>query len=145
MYYGLSLGVASLGVNIYIAFAISSAVEIPGDVLIVYPIEYWGRRPPYVLIMLISGIACLVTTTIRKFLCQLHSIIFHLRWLAYGLVYYNIKKWWRRTIVACFIALQMANSINKGANLWHFWCPCYIWNSHLFMAPGEDANSGVRF
>ena len=19
---------------------------------------------------------------------------------------------------------------NKGANLWHFWCPCYIWNPH---------------
>ena len=43
--------------------------------------------------------------------------------------------------------LEMGDSINKGANLWHFWCPVwcpvYIWNPHLFMAPGEDANSGM--
>ena len=36
-----------------------------------------------------------------------------------------------------------SDSINKGADLWHFWCPVYIWNPHLFMAPGEDANSGM--
>ena len=37
----------------------------------------------------------------------------------------------------------MGNSMNKGANVWHFWCPSFIWNPHLFMALGEDANSGV--
>ena len=38
--------------------------------------------------------------------------------------------------------VYIGDSINKGANLRHFWSPVY---PHLFMAPGEDANSGVRF
>ena len=39
----------------------------------------------------------------------------------------------------------MGLSINKGSTLRHFWCPCYTGNPHLFMAPGEDANTLARF
>ena len=78
VYYGLTLGVGSLGVNIYIASALSFVVEIPGSILIVPPIEYWGRRLPYIALMLISGIACLITAFIRKSLwtciCQHYTL-----------------------------------------------------------------------
>ncbi|XP_041460899.1 organic cation transporter protein-like [Lytechinus variegatus] len=61
VYYGLSLSTNTLGVNIYIAFAIAGAVEIPGNLVVIYPIKYFGRRPSYVFFMLVGGVACLAT------------------------------------------------------------------------------------
>ncbi|XP_072178656.1 organic cation transporter protein-like [Diadema setosum] len=61
VYYGISLATESLGVNLYIAFFVSGAVEIPAYLSVLFGIELFGRRPIIVSYMLIAGVACLVS------------------------------------------------------------------------------------
>ncbi|XP_071511134.1 organic cation transporter protein-like [Diadema antillarum] len=61
VYFGVSLSTGSLGVNVYIAFAIAGAVEIPACFGVIHPIDYFGRRPSYMACMFIAGIALLAT------------------------------------------------------------------------------------
>ncbi|XP_030851380.1 organic cation transporter protein [Strongylocentrotus purpuratus] len=61
VYYGLSLSTDSLGVDIYLAFFVSGAVEIPAYTSVLFGIEYFGRRPMIVSYMIAGGIACLAT------------------------------------------------------------------------------------
>ncbi|XP_076358160.1 carcinine transporter-like isoform X2 [Tachypleus tridentatus] len=61
VYSGLSLGASQLGVNAYLAFAISSLVEIPADLLVWYAMDAWGRRWVTCGTMLVGGLACICT------------------------------------------------------------------------------------
>ncbi|XP_042564065.1 solute carrier family 22 member 20-like [Clupea harengus] len=63
VYYGLSLGVSSLGVDLYFTQFIFGLVEIPARsvVLVVLP---WSRRIPQSFFMAVGGVACLLTLTV---------------------------------------------------------------------------------
>lgn len=63
VYYGLSLGVSSLGVDLYFTQFIFGLVEIPARsmVLVVLP---WSRRIPQSFFMAVGGLACLLTLTV---------------------------------------------------------------------------------
>ncbi|XP_041958110.1 organic cation transporter protein [Alosa sapidissima] len=63
VYYGLSLGVSSLGVDLYLTQFIFGLVEIPARsvVLVVLP---WSRRIPQSFFMAVGGVACLLTLTV---------------------------------------------------------------------------------
>ncbi|XP_030828584.1 organic cation transporter protein-like [Strongylocentrotus purpuratus] len=66
VYHGLSLNTSNLGVNDYVAFAVSGAVEIPACLLAVVAVEikFIGRRISLSASMLVGGVACLFTTFI---------------------------------------------------------------------------------
>ncbi|XP_072172064.1 organic cation transporter protein-like [Diadema setosum] len=64
VYHGLSLNSSNLGVNIYLAFAVAGAVEIPAYLLAVPIINTVGRRPSLSGCMLLGGLACLCTSFI---------------------------------------------------------------------------------
>ncbi|XP_030828349.1 organic cation transporter protein-like [Strongylocentrotus purpuratus] len=66
VYHGLSLNTSNLGVNEYVAFAVSGAVEIPAYLLSVVAIEikFIGRRISLSVCMLVAGVACLSTSAI---------------------------------------------------------------------------------
>ena len=66
VYYGLSLSTDSLGVDIYVAFFVSGAVEIPAYTSVLFGIEYFGRKPMIVSYMIAGGIACIVAIFIRE-------------------------------------------------------------------------------
>ncbi|XP_041463350.1 organic cation transporter protein-like isoform X1 [Lytechinus variegatus] len=61
VYYGLSLSTSDLGVNVYIAFFISGAVEFPAYLSCIFAIEYIGRKWSMFGYMVGGGIACLLT------------------------------------------------------------------------------------
>ncbi|XP_030850613.1 organic cation transporter protein isoform X2 [Strongylocentrotus purpuratus] len=61
VYYGLSLSTSDLGVNVYIAFFISGAVEFPAYISCIFAIEYFGRKWSMFGYMVGGGIACLCT------------------------------------------------------------------------------------
>ncbi|XP_071504207.1 organic cation transporter protein-like [Diadema antillarum] len=62
VYHGLSLNSSNLGVNDYIAFAISGGVEIPAYIISIFAIEIIGRRLSLCSCLLLGGVACLCTT-----------------------------------------------------------------------------------
>ncbi|XP_072020812.1 organic cation transporter protein-like [Amphiura filiformis] len=64
VYYGLSISTSSLGVNDYLAFFISGAVEIPGYIFALLAMNRWGRRPIICISMLLGGSACILTTVL---------------------------------------------------------------------------------
>ncbi|XP_071477581.1 organic cation transporter protein-like [Diadema antillarum] len=64
VYHGLSLNSSNLGVNDYIAFAISGGVEIPAYLISIFAIEIIGRRLSLCSCLLLGGVACLCTTFI---------------------------------------------------------------------------------
>ena len=68
VYNGLSLNTSNLGVNDYVAFTISGAVEIPAYLLTIFTVEYFGRKPSLVTLVLLGGVACLTTAAIRKYI-----------------------------------------------------------------------------
>ncbi|XP_071478126.1 organic cation transporter protein-like [Diadema antillarum] len=61
VYYGLSLSTSDLGVNDYIAFFISGAVEVPAYISSIFAIDYFGRKWSMFGYMMGGGIACLCT------------------------------------------------------------------------------------
>nr|XP_054752613.1 organic cation transporter protein-like [Lytechinus pictus] len=66
VYYGLSLSTSSLGVNDFVAFTVSGAVEIPAYLLTIFTVEYFGRKPSIVALVMIGGVACLTTAAIPE-------------------------------------------------------------------------------
>eukprot|EP00057_Strongylocentrotus_purpuratus_P023296 XP_011677770.1 PREDICTED: organic cation transporter protein-like [Strongylocentrotus purpuratus] len=66
VYNGLSLNTSNLGVNDYVAFTISGAVEIPAYLLTIFTVEYFGRKPSLVTLVLLGGVACLTTAAIPE-------------------------------------------------------------------------------
>ncbi|XP_071955146.1 organic cation transporter protein-like isoform X2 [Antedon mediterranea] len=61
VYYGLSLSTSNLGVDDYIAFLLSGAIEIPAYALSIFTIDYWGRRWNLCGTLVLGGVACLLT------------------------------------------------------------------------------------
>ncbi|XP_035679931.1 organic cation transporter protein-like [Branchiostoma floridae] len=61
VFYGLALNTSSLAGDDYLNFFISGAVDIPAYIISIFSIEYFGRRKPHVSLMLIGGIACIIT------------------------------------------------------------------------------------
>ncbi|XP_035680041.1 organic cation transporter protein-like isoform X1 [Branchiostoma floridae] len=61
VFYGLALNTSSLAGDDYLNFFISGAVDIPAYIIAIFSIEYFGRRKPHVSLMLIGGIACIIT------------------------------------------------------------------------------------
>lgn len=60
-YYGLSLGVGSLGPNLYLTSLLSGLVELPAYILTNALIEYMGRRNSLMLQLLVSATCCIVS------------------------------------------------------------------------------------
>ncbi len=67
VYYGLSLSTVNLGGNLYVAFFISGAVEVPAYLYALIAIELFGRKINLSGTMVIGGVACLTTIFIREF------------------------------------------------------------------------------
>ncbi|KAJ8026893.1 Organic cation transporter protein [Holothuria leucospilota] len=61
VYYGLSLGTSSLGVNVFIAFCISGAVELPAYTFSIYTMKWLGRKISTGSLMILAGVACFAT------------------------------------------------------------------------------------
>ncbi|XP_071819159.1 organic cation transporter protein-like [Apostichopus japonicus] len=61
LYYGLSLGTSDLGVNAYVAFCISGAVEIPAYVSSIYSMRRFGRKLSTAVLMIMAGTSCFLT------------------------------------------------------------------------------------
>ena len=65
VYYGLTYSSGDLGVNVYLNFFLSGAVEIVGYVLAIFSIDFFGRRPSIATFLLIGGSACLINIGLR--------------------------------------------------------------------------------
>ncbi|KAJ8026707.1 Solute carrier family 22 member 3 [Holothuria leucospilota] len=61
VFFGLSLGTSSLGVNVYLAFCLSGAVEMPAHVLAIITMNKFGRRASTSFWILLAGVACFAT------------------------------------------------------------------------------------
>ncbi|KAL1512614.1 hypothetical protein ABEB36_002177 [Hypothenemus hampei] len=66
VYVGLSYYGPSLGSNQYLAFLLSSIVEIPSYLASWILIDRWGRRWPLCLSMILSGCSCIGTVMVPK-------------------------------------------------------------------------------
>ncbi|GAB0094304.1 Carcinine transporter [Sergentomyia squamirostris] len=66
VYLGLSYYGPELGENAHLSFFFSSLVEIPSYVLCWMIMDRWGRRWPLCLLMILSGISCIVTVTLPE-------------------------------------------------------------------------------
>ena len=65
-YFGLSLTTADLGVDFYLSFFVSGAVEIPALLYVQFGLDKFGRKPNLCGSLIASGIACLLSDFIRK-------------------------------------------------------------------------------
>ena len=65
VYYGLSLSTSELGSDPYLAFFLSGLVEVPAYVWSIFGMEWFGRKPNLIGLMVLGGIACITTTLIR--------------------------------------------------------------------------------
>ncbi|ETN64759.1 organic cation transporter [Anopheles darlingi] len=66
VYLGLSYYGPSLGENQYLSFFLSSLVEIPSYIICWIIMDRWGRRWPMCLLMILSGISCIVTVVLTE-------------------------------------------------------------------------------
>ncbi|KXJ28938.1 organic cation transporter protein [Exaiptasia diaphana] len=60
VYFGINLNVKNLGGDMYLNFFILSIIEIPGALFCWFLMARFGRRIPYSVLMLTSGIACML-------------------------------------------------------------------------------------
>ncbi|KAJ8027259.1 Solute carrier family 22 member 13 [Holothuria leucospilota] len=61
VYFGLSLGTSGLGVNVYVAFCISGAIEIPAYTVSIYSMKKLGRKWSTGTLMVLAGLSCFAT------------------------------------------------------------------------------------
>ncbi|KAJ8021306.1 Solute carrier family 22 member 13 [Holothuria leucospilota] len=61
LYYGLSLSTSTLGIDPYISFMVSGAIEIPAYILCMFVPNWFGRKASTVGTMLLAGISCCLT------------------------------------------------------------------------------------
>ena len=66
VYFGLSQSTGELGVDDYLAFFVSGAVEIPALLYATFGVERFGRKWNTAILELIGGVACLATIFIRE-------------------------------------------------------------------------------
>ncbi|NP_001087673.1 solute carrier family 22 (organic cation transporter), member 2 L homeolog [Xenopus laevis] len=64
VYQGLIMHMGSTGDNIYLDFFISALVEFPSAIIIIFTVDRVGRRWPWLVGCIITGVACLITTFI---------------------------------------------------------------------------------
>lgn len=64
VYQGLIMRVGIAGGNLYIDFLISSLMELPACLFIIFTIERIGRRFPFASANIVTGLACLIITFI---------------------------------------------------------------------------------
>jgi len=58
-YFGLGLSMTQLGGNIFVSFILGAVVEIPGYLLCMLLIDVWGRKPFFVVCLLVTGVSCI--------------------------------------------------------------------------------------
>nr|XP_054773727.1 organic cation transporter protein-like [Lytechinus pictus] len=63
VYHGLNLSTSNLGINVYLSFFVSAAIEIPAYTLSIFIAEHhwFGRKKSTVITLLTGGLACLLT------------------------------------------------------------------------------------
>ncbi|KAH9494641.1 hypothetical protein Btru_020360 [Bulinus truncatus] len=61
VYYGLSLNTENMPGNHYLIFCIIVAVDIPADLVSIVLLNYFGRRKPLVITMVLAGIGCILS------------------------------------------------------------------------------------
>ncbi|XP_024082746.1 carcinine transporter-like [Cimex lectularius] len=66
VYIGLSYYSPSLGSEKHLSFFLSALVEIPGNLLCKYMMDAWGRKLPIFVLMIISGVFCIITVFLPK-------------------------------------------------------------------------------
>ncbi|NXN18579.1 S22AD protein, partial [Indicator maculatus] len=66
VYYGLSLNVTNFGLDIYLTQLAFGAVEIPARVGCIFMLEWFGRKKNQAVLLLLSGLVCLVITVIPE-------------------------------------------------------------------------------
>lgn len=66
VYVGLSYYGPALGNNEYLSFLLSSLVEIPSYLACWVVMDWWGRRWPLSICMILSGISCVVTVLLPE-------------------------------------------------------------------------------
>lgn len=65
VFYGLSLSTSSLGIDPYISFIVSGAIEVPAYLSCMFAAEWFGRKGATFGTMMLGGICCCVTPLIR--------------------------------------------------------------------------------
>uniref|UniRef100_A0A8D0FQS9 Solute carrier family 22 member 13 n=1 Tax=Strix occidentalis caurina TaxID=311401 RepID=A0A8D0FQS9_STROC len=66
VYYGLSLNVTNFGLDIYLTQLAFGAVEIPARVSCIFMLQWFGRKKSQALLLLLSGLVCLIITGIPE-------------------------------------------------------------------------------
>ncbi|XP_032548586.1 solute carrier family 22 member 13-like isoform X2 [Chiroxiphia lanceolata] len=66
VYYGLSLNVTNFGLDIYLTQVAFGAVEIPARVGCIFTLQWFGRRKTQTVLLLLSGLVCLIITGIPE-------------------------------------------------------------------------------
>ncbi|XP_071798000.1 organic cation transporter protein-like [Asterias amurensis] len=66
VYYGVSLYSSNLAGDKYLNFFLLSVVEIPGYVVTMFTMMWWGRRPSLVLFHIVAGVACIITACLPR-------------------------------------------------------------------------------
>ncbi|XP_041475653.1 organic cation transporter protein-like [Lytechinus variegatus] len=63
VYHGLSLSTSNLGIDVYLSFFVSAAIELPAYILSIFIVEHpwFGRKRSTVIMMLCGGVACVLT------------------------------------------------------------------------------------
>ncbi|XP_066920689.1 organic cation transporter protein-like [Clytia hemisphaerica] len=64
VYYGISLASDQLGGDMYRDFVLTSLVEIPGNIILIYLTNKFGRKPTVIYSMLGSGLSCIAVAFI---------------------------------------------------------------------------------
>ena len=66
VYYGLSLNVTNFGLDIYLTQLAFGAVEIPARAGCIFMLQWFGRKKTQAVLLLLSGLACLIITGIPE-------------------------------------------------------------------------------
>jgi hypothetical protein len=54
IYYGFSFSWSSLGSNIYLSYLFAAVGEVIAYIVMVYPLEHWGRKPSTALFYIVG-------------------------------------------------------------------------------------------
>lgn len=61
---GHARNVGSLGLDLFFTHTVGTATELPSDLLLIFMIDYWGRRWPSVLALVIGGVFSLFAAAV---------------------------------------------------------------------------------
>ncbi|OXB63816.1 hypothetical protein ASZ78_016222 [Callipepla squamata] len=60
VYYGLSLNVTGFGLDIYLTQLAFGVVELPGRIICIYLLKWFGRKKTQAVLLLLAGLMCLI-------------------------------------------------------------------------------------